>query len=74
MLMPIVLISVYKKIYKAPPQGSVVLEAARVFQYCFKDGGAKRMLKGGDAFWERAKPSYIAAHTGQPLDTSVVSF
>jgi POT family proton-dependent oligopeptide transporter len=62
MLMPIVLVIAYKKLYKAPPQGSVVLEATKVFQVLLGKGGWKRMWKGGDfEFWNRAKPSYIAA-------------
>lgn len=71
MLMPIVLVLITKRLYKAPPQGSVVVEAAKVFKTLFKNGGFKRMLKGGDQFWEHAKPSFIEAQQGS-LDLSVV--
>jgi POT family proton-dependent oligopeptide transporter len=57
MLMPIVLVIVYKRLYKAPPTGSVVLEACRVFKTLLSAGGWKRMFKGGEEFWNRAKPS-----------------
>src|SRR3954464_6030081 len=57
-LMPIVLVIVYKRLYKAPPSGSVVVEAGRVFKVLFSRGGWKRVLKGGgDRFWNAAKPS-----------------
>jgi POT family proton-dependent oligopeptide transporter len=57
-LMPIVLLMVYKKLYKAPPSGSVVVEAAAVFKVLFSRGGWKRALKGGgESFWNGAKPS-----------------
>jgi POT family proton-dependent oligopeptide transporter len=58
MLMPIVLVVVYKRLYKAPPSGSVVVEAGRVFKVLFSRGGWKRVLKGGGPrFWNAAKPS-----------------
>ncbi|KAK4684848.1 hypothetical protein P7C73_g5312, partial [Tremellales sp. Uapishka_1] len=71
MLCPIVLVIAYKRLYKAPPQGSVVLEAFKVISMLLKDGGWHRMWKGGDDFWNRAKPSYIQERTGE-LDTSKV--
>lgn len=71
MLMPIVLAWATKRLYKAPPQGSVVLEAWKVIKTLLSDGGWKRMWKGGDDFWNRAKPSYIAARDGQ-FDTTKV--
>ncbi|KAL7415368.1 POT family-domain-containing protein [Mrakia frigida] len=64
MLMPIVLVLVSKRLYKAPPQGSVVVEAGRVFKAAFANGGWKRALKGGDNFWHRATPTYLAEHGG----------
>ncbi|OCF43946.1 POT family proton-dependent oligopeptide transporter [Kwoniella heveanensis CBS 569] len=64
MLMPVVLALCYKKLYKAPPSGSVTLEAMRVFKVCLGNGGWKRFWKGGDDFWSRAKPSYIEANGG----------
>ncbi len=55
--MPIVLVIVYKRLYKAPPTGSVVLEACRVFKTLLSGAGWKRLFKRGDEFWNRAKPS-----------------
>jgi POT family proton-dependent oligopeptide transporter len=74
MLMPIVLVGANKKLYKAPPQGSVVLEVGKVFGRLLRDGGIKRMWKGGEDFWMRAKPSYIAEHTEGALDTDRVTW
>ncbi|EJT97854.1 PTR2-domain-containing protein [Dacryopinax primogenitus] len=71
MLMPIVLVVVYKRLYRAPPQGSVVLECMRVFKRLLSHGGWKRMWKGGDDFWNHAKPSYIE-HTEGSVDLKVV--
>lgn len=62
MLVPIVLVLVHKKLYLAPPQGSVVVEAGRVFKAALSNGGWKRAFKGGDAFWSRATPTYLAEH------------
>lgn len=61
MLCPIVLIFIYKKLYKAPPQGSVMTEAVQVFKALLRNGGWRRMFRGGDSFWETAKPSYMLA-------------
>ncbi|ODN81731.1 hypothetical protein L202_02123 [Cryptococcus amylolentus CBS 6039] len=71
MLMPIVLVVCYKRLYKAPPQGSVTLEAIKVVTMIIKKGGIIRMFKGGDAFWETAKPSYILATEGHVDHTKV---
>ncbi|WWC62398.1 uncharacterized protein I303_104994 [Kwoniella dejecticola CBS 10117] len=64
MIMPAVLFLVYKRLYHAPPQGSVTLEAFRVLGQCLKNGGWKYMIRGGDRFWNKAKPSVILAETG----------
>ncbi|KAG8851039.1 hypothetical protein FRB96_009521 [Tulasnella sp. 330] len=72
MLMPIVLVMCYKKLYKAPPQGSVLVEAFQVCRYAFKYGGFSAMFKrNGPSFWDVAKPSNIAAREGS-VDTSKV--
>ena len=71
MLMPIVLVIAYKRLYKAPPQGSVLVETIKVLRVLLSRGGWRRMAKGGDAFWDQAKPSYIAARDGE-LDLHVV--
>jgi POT family proton-dependent oligopeptide transporter len=63
-LMPIVLALITKRLYKAPPQGSVVVETMRVFKHLLKDGGWGRLWKGGDDFWNRAKPSYMIERDG----------
>jgi POT family proton-dependent oligopeptide transporter len=71
MIMPIVLVLAYKRLYHAPPQGSVTLEAVKVFVEIFRRGGWKKMWKGGDNFWNLAKPSYIEASQGY-LDKSKI--
>ena len=71
MIVPIVLVIGYKRLYKAPPQGSVVVETLQVFKHLLAHGGAKKMFKGGDEFWNMAKPSYIAARDGS-LDVNKV--
>ncbi|KZV93794.1 PTR2-domain-containing protein [Exidia glandulosa HHB12029] len=70
-LMPIVLVLAYKRLYLAPPQGSVVLEASRVTKRLFANGGWKRCWKGGPAFWDAAKPSVIEQTEGA-IDKKVV--
>ncbi|WWD18336.1 hypothetical protein CI109_102786 [Kwoniella shandongensis] len=64
MIMPIVLWMAYKRLYLAPPQGSVVLEAFKVCVTLMSNGGWKSMWKGGDEWWNRAKPSYMLARDG----------
>ncbi|KAL7423123.1 hypothetical protein Q5752_002422 [Cryptotrichosporon argae] len=64
MLMPLVLVLCYRHLYVAPPQGSVTLEAFHVMKEVFARGGFKKMWKGGDEFWNAAKPSYIEARDG----------
>ncbi|CAK5279212.1 unnamed protein product [Mycena citricolor] len=66
MLMPITLVIVYPKLVRLPPQGSVVLDAFRVFRTIFERAGLKGMLKGGDN-WNLAKPvcrSFVLADGG----------
>lgn len=70
-LMPIVLVVVYKRLYKAPPQGSVFLECSRVVKRLFSHGGWKRSWKGGDSFWNAAKPTYIQQADGA-VDTTAI--
>ncbi|WVQ62925.1 uncharacterized protein L199_001074 [Kwoniella botswanensis] len=65
MLMPIVLVLAGRKLYKAPPQGSVVVEAWRVVKLMMSSGGWKKMFSGKDEFWNRAKPSHIAQSEGK---------
>jgi POT family proton-dependent oligopeptide transporter len=72
MIMPVVLILINKKLYKAPPQGSVIVECFKVFKHLLADGGVKRMWKGGDQFWNRAKPSWIASQNHGHLDITKV--
>lgn len=71
MLMPIVLVVCYKRLYRAPPQGSVTLEAMKVLYLIMKKGGLVEMFKGGEEFWQVAKPSYILAKEGS-VDTSKI--
>ncbi|WVQ92948.1 hypothetical protein IAU59_000009 [Kwoniella sp. CBS 9459] len=63
-LMPIVLVICGPKLWKAPPQGSVVVEATKVVKVAMSNGGWKRMFRGGDDFWNKAKPSFMAARDG----------
>lgn len=70
-LMPILLIVASKHLVKSPPQGSVVVEAFRVFKVLLSGGGWKHIWRGGDHFWNRAKPSAIQQREGQ-LDTEKV--
>jgi len=71
MVMPIVLVFAYKRLYKAPPQGSVFMESCKVIRVLFSNGGWKRCWRGGEDFWVRAKPSYIEARDGH-VDTDKV--
>ncbi|KAJ7184518.1 PTR2-domain-containing protein [Mycena filopes] len=63
MLMPIALVIVYPKLVRVPPQGSVVLDALKVFKTLFTRAGFLGMIKGGDN-WNVAKPSNIEAVGG----------
>ncbi|KAF7353815.1 PTR2-domain-containing protein [Mycena venus] len=63
MLMPIVLVIVYPKLVRLPPQGSVVLDSFKVFRTLFSRAGFAGMLKGGEN-WNVAKPSNIEAAGG----------
>nr|GAT56475.1 PTR2-domain-containing protein [Mycena chlorophos] len=62
-LMPITLVVVYPKLVRLPPQGSVVLDAFKVFKTIFSRAGFRGMIKGGEN-WNVAKPSNIAASGG----------
>ena len=61
MIMPPVLIYASSRLYKAPPQGSVLIEAAKVCKVLFTNGGWR---KRGEEFWNSAKPSHVAARDG----------
>ncbi|WWC88830.1 uncharacterized protein L201_003744 [Kwoniella dendrophila CBS 6074] len=65
MLMPLVLFFLSKRLYQAPPQGSVTLEAFRVLGTCLKNGGWKRMFGNQEKFWNQAKPTTVLAEYGQ---------
>lgn len=71
MLMPIVLVLCHKHLYLAPAQGSVTYEAVLVFKELIQRGGFFGLLKGGDNYWNLAKPSYIEAADGT-IDSSRV--
>ncbi len=64
MIVPIVLVVCYKRLYKAPPQGSVVAEASKVVGVLMSRGGWKKMFVADEAWWNRAKPSVIEATEG----------
>ncbi|KAH8922803.1 PTR2-domain-containing protein, partial [Atractiella rhizophila] len=61
MIMPVALWWCHSRLRKFPPQGSMFLEGSKVIAACYKNGGWKRAFKGGDAFWDQAKPSIQAA-------------
>ena len=75
LLVPLVLWISYKRLYKAPPQGSVVAEAARVIRRTLSNGGWKTALsvKNQQAWWEKAKPSYIQATEGH-INTNKITW
>lgn len=68
----IVLVIAYKRLYKAPPQGSVLVEASSVVKRLLKGGNWKRAFKGGDVFWDSAKPSVIEATEGTIDRTKII--
>ena len=70
MIVPVVLVFASKNLYKAPPQGSVVLESLHVMKQIIRRGGLKKLHKP-DEFWKLAKPSYISEADGH-LDTTKV--
>lgn len=55
-LMPIFLVISYPRLIKAPPQGSVVLDTFKVAQVALSQKGLKGARRGGDEFWNSAKP------------------
>lgn len=62
MLMPLVLVFAAPRLVKLPPQGSVLPDVWRVFKCCCSNGGWKRIGRGGDDWWNAAKPSVRAAN------------
>lgn len=71
MFCPAVLLIIKNKLYHAPPQGSVVIEAWKVMTTLFKRASFKQIWKGGDEFWKLAKPSHIREVDGQLDETKV---
>ncbi|CRG92670.1 Peptide transporter PTR2 [Talaromyces islandicus] len=58
-LLPILLIAVYKKTYKAPPQGNSELgQAFRIIGFALRENSFQPWRKG---FWDAAKPSNLHA-------------
>lgn len=54
--MPLFLVLTYKSLIKLPPQGSVILDTFKVGQTLISRAGWKAAWKGGDHFWNTAKP------------------
>lgn len=69
---PLVLIWASKKLYKAPPQGSVLTEAWAVFRQASRNGGWKNMFRRGVSFWDAAKPSVIEERDGAIDRTKII--
>ncbi|KAG6845295.1 hypothetical protein H0H93_016132, partial [Arthromyces matolae] len=64
LIMPIVLAIIRNKVIKLPPQGSVVADTFKVGQVLISRGGIVKAWKGGDDFWNSAKPSKIEGEGG----------
>ncbi|WVQ94831.1 hypothetical protein IAU59_001914 [Kwoniella sp. CBS 9459] len=64
-IVPFVFLFIYKKMYFAPPQGSVVLEAYYVVRELFRRNGFVGALRGGDKAWNLTKPSAIQELDGE---------
>ncbi|TXT04289.1 hypothetical protein VHUM_04176 [Vanrija humicola] len=71
MLMPPVLMYCSPRLIKQAPGGSVLPDTFRVIGICMSNGGWKRIGRGGDEWWNKAKPSYIQANSGT-VDMSYV--
>lgn len=56
LITPLFLVITYRSLVKLPPQGSVVIDAIRVGKVVISRGGVRGTLKGGDNFWNAAKP------------------
>ncbi|KAF9465247.1 PTR2-domain-containing protein [Collybia nuda] len=61
LIMPLFLLLTYKMLTKLPPQGSVVFDTIKVGRLLISHNGLRAAFKGGDDFWNSAKPSRIAA-------------
>ncbi|WWD06576.1 hypothetical protein V865_004669 [Kwoniella europaea PYCC6329] len=71
-LVPIVLVVVYKRLYFAPPQGSVLVETLRVWKGLYRRNGFWKAFKGGDEAWNEVKPSYIIEKYGSIDDEKII--
>ncbi|KAG5646026.1 hypothetical protein DXG03_004628 [Asterophora parasitica] len=61
LLMPIFLLITRNRLVKIPPRGSVVADTFKVGRVLLSNSGIVKAWKGGDEFWNAAKPSQIAA-------------
>lgn len=70
---PFILFWCSRRLYKAPPQGSVFLECCSVVKVCFQNGNWKLLFKRSKevSFWDAARPSVIHERDGQ-VDTQKV--
>ncbi|WOO82726.1 Peptide transporter PTR2 [Vanrija pseudolonga] len=66
LFMPLLLLWLGPRLYKAPPKGSVVVEAFAVLKFALANGGWKSLFKKADpdaqTIWDRAKPSWVNVH------------
>lgn len=71
MIMPLVLVWASKRLVKLPPSGSVIPDTFRVIGMCLKGAGLRGLFKGGDAFWSKARPSYLRDTQGYVDESKV---
>ncbi|KAL1409323.1 hypothetical protein Q8F55_003304 [Vanrija albida] len=71
MLMPPVLVYCSPRLVKQRPGGSVIPDTMRVLKICMSNGGWKKLGRGGDDWWNKAKPSFIQQHT-DAVDMSMI--
>ncbi|KZO91330.1 hypothetical protein CALVIDRAFT_602345 [Calocera viscosa TUFC12733] len=57
LIMPVCMIWVRRRLIIYPPKGSDMLNAIKVVKTVVSKGGVTGVFKGGDQFWDNAKPS-----------------
>lgn len=72
MFLPILLWWASARLVKLPPQGSVVPDVWAIIKLVCSNGGWKKIGRGGDTWWNVAKPSYILERDGTLDETRVI--